>query len=193
MHMQMRTRRRRRKQSRGRKSRKEYHQCNAITSSAAGGDPLQSAPCLLLQINQQGQGVMPPIVVVVAQDGSWRAAASASMPERCCRSTSQERQLSSTHTPARALCGSRAPLLPRASSSTRRLEIRLSDRLPVRLHLRHIRSRAGHRRGTQAAEGLKDTRQDSTERHEGGKYHRSSCNHSRRIDRAAALPGEDSC
>jgi hypothetical protein len=69
--------------------------------------------------------------------------------------------------------------LPRASSSTRRLEVRLSDRLPVRLHLRHIRSRAGHRRGTQAAEGLKDTRQDSTERHEGGKYHRSSCNSSR--------------
>jgi hypothetical protein len=114
---------------------------------SCGGDPLQSAPCLLLQINQQGQGVMPPIVVVVAQDGSWRAAASASMPERCCRSTSQERQLSSTHTRARALCGSRAPILPRASSSTRRLEVRLSDRLPVRLHLRQIRSRAGHRRG----------------------------------------------
>ena len=104
---------------------------------------------LLAAANQsgQGQGVMPPIVVVVAQDGSWRAAASASMPERCCRSTSQERQLSSTHTRARALCGSRAPILPRASSSTRRLEVRLSDRLPVRLHLRHIRSRAGHRRG----------------------------------------------
>ena len=104
---------------------------------------------LLAAANQsgQGQGVMPPIVVVVAQEGSWWAAASASMPERCCRSTSQERQLSSTHTRARALCGSRAPLLPRASSSTRRLEVRLSDRLPVRLHLRQIRSRAGHRRG----------------------------------------------